>query len=179
MVMLLKLLMCYIKNLRFQPFCFFLIIAAGFLFSSVNTFATVPQTDTVYKSKLHKISKKEFLDQYGYDDSTRALIRYFFKDRSKSKKSLIIFGGVTLLAAIVALNDGPGNTLLIGVYIACILLVLLGSIIVLFNIYFLVSNSRKKLYRILQAYQNNTPLPKKIVQQSLFKEYLKTEQDKL
>lgn len=170
--------MYYIKNLLPQPFRLFFFMAAGFLFSSVNSSAAVPQADTVYKSKPHKISKKEFLDHYGHDDSTRALIRYFFKDRSKSKKSLIIFGSITPIATIAALNEGPGNALLIGVYIACFLLVLLGSIIVLFNIYFLASNSRKKLYRILQAFQNNIPLPKKIVRQSLFKKYLKGEQDK-
>lgn len=136
-------------------------------------FSVQPFTDSIY-GKKHQLSREAFLNRFGTDDSSRALIHYFFDKRKVAQKKALARAGIAagagiLFALLIMSNIFKGNLLLIFAAIG------LGSafwVFLLFGIFsgiMLYSYSRKRLLRLLQAYQQGKPLPKKITRQLQFK----------
>lgn len=150
-------------------FCFKMLMGFGF--------SVIPFTDST-TGKKHQLTREAFLNRYGTDDSSRALIHYFFDKRQVAQKKAITRAGIAagagiLFALLVMSNIFQGNLLLI---IAAIGLGSAFWVFLLFGIFsgiVLYSFSRKRLLRLLQAYQQGKPLPKKITRQLPFKMHLR------
>lgn len=135
----------------------------------------ISDTSTLPKKEF-KLNKKEFLAKYGTDDTSTALIRYWFLSRSLN--NLLVFGSGAVFAAsgtgltISLLQSPPGelNTAAGGQILLGIVAVASGLILVASG-YSLIKWSRKKLLQILKSYQSNQPLPDKI--QKELKPFLK------
>lgn len=81
---------------------YYLILSLLFILTCKNTTAATitSYADTSVNVLAHKHSKQYFLDNYGKDDSTRALINYFFKKRKAAFFETLVptlAGGVSLL----------------------------------------------------------------------------------
>jgi len=141
--------------------------------------------DTTILSKGdYKLGREEFLDKYSRDDSSRAFINFYFKKRSRWKQSLLVNAGLITLFSIAiyaALNSVETTATLgaaIGEVVIAVYLTLfvdVCSIIFIVDGILLLTHSRKKLLRILNAYNDGKPLPPNITRKRLFKKYLRLE----
>ena len=89
------------------------------IFCFKYSFATVllPKklTDTsINPTNKISLTKEYFLDKYGSDDSSRALIKFYFSKRSKSKKLILIPSSISTalaaLFAVAAISENNGNS---------------------------------------------------------------------
>src|SRR5262249_19739438 len=71
-----------------------------FQFSFAATSSSNKQLDTIPSAKNHKLKKDQFYKIYGTDDSSRALIDYFFSKRKEGVIGTFVFIGGTVLAAV-------------------------------------------------------------------------------
>lgn len=135
----------------------------------------ISDTSTVPKKEF-KLNKKEFLAKYGTDDTSIALIRYWFLSRSLN--NLLVFGSGTVFAAsgtgltISLLQSPPGefNGAVGGQIFLGIVAGISGFILISAG-YYLIKWSRKKLLQVLRNHQSNQPLPVTI--QKKLKPFLK------
>ena len=124
-----------------------------------------------------KQSKQFFLDKYGTDDSTRALINYFFKKRKIAFLETVIppvAGGASVLILSLFLksmanvkedNGGFGFS----VVVPLILVIYAVPVYIIDGqIKWLIFN-RRKLLAILESYNSGNSLPKKIKRRKVFK----------
>jgi hypothetical protein len=108
------------------------------------------------------LKAKAFLKQYGTDDTSRALIVYWFKKRHIFSALSILSGAATGAAAIALGSSANSNSL--GGFAETLGLTLTVATGTLATILFLIpflTHSRKKLLRLLTNYRNNESLPKK------------------
>jgi hypothetical protein len=159
---------------------YYLLFVFFFLLNTKNVWAEIGtiSLDTSIDQSNHKHSKQYFLENYDKDDSTKALINYFFKKRKTAFYQTVIpvvAGGLTILL-VKALNrnnypvsgksSGYGGLVLGGALVYVILhssAQLIGG-----QITWLVF-SRHKLLKILVDYKSGKPLPKKITRKKAFK----------
>ncbi|HWI92205.1 MAG TPA: hypothetical protein VNT20_13070 [Flavisolibacter sp.] len=66
-----------------------------FIVCSYSSFASISSLQSI-RPKPWKITEQQFLDQYGKDDSSRALIRYYFERRKVYKSRTILFTGISI-----------------------------------------------------------------------------------
>jgi hypothetical protein len=130
------------------------------------------QCDTSGQSKNSwKKSESEFLNIYGKDDSSRALIRFFFDRRKLARRLMIIPVAIDLT---LALTLGIYGLTSMGLYLnylwgSAVLFLAFASITL-----FIVAAgtwmrySRKRLYHILTQYESGVPLPQKWARKNRF-----------
>jgi hypothetical protein len=58
--------------------------------------ATAAVKDTI-PANIKNYSKEQFLKEFGKDETSEKLIRYYFYRSKKAKQSIFIFSGLTLL----------------------------------------------------------------------------------
>ncbi len=101
------------------------------------------------KKSEYKLSKKEFMALYGKDDSAKALINIFFRDRRIGFYVLPLYPAIVILNGIIQPNPNIGD-LAVG---HPALLGIVGGVTSLTGAYFLISSSRKALYKELKYYE--------------------------
>jgi hypothetical protein len=132
-------------------------------FSSLKaTVFCYPLKDTSQIPQTHSLNRQQFLTNYGTDDTSSALINYWFGRRSASKYMSIV-GTVTVGLGTISLNsvksDSLGGLFSKGVFA---LAIVTGVIILLLSFTRFLLFSRKKLLRALKDYHNGKPLSKKL-----------------
>lgn len=154
-----------------------------FCFSGcTNTSAAVPifNSDSSLIIPAHKHSRQHFLENYGKDDTSRALINYFFKKRKIAFLETVgpvAVGGVSaiLLNSFINQVDQSDNIRGSGEIVAIIplgfVVLLSGAYIIDGQINWLVFNQRK-LLRLLETYNRNDHLSYKITRRKMFKQEL-------
>ena len=150
-------------------------------------------TGTIYPDKLFassrlvqgihpkpwKITEQQFLDQYGKDDSSRALIRFYFEKKRITKRStsnlVIITGGFAVItgALIVATQNSRSDNLA-AVFVAFLSTSLSVFLTFLFGVA-LIFMSRKYLFKLLNKHQSGKRLPRKIVDDPRYNKFLQQE----
>ncbi|MBS1573939.1 MAG: hypothetical protein JST09_01445 [Bacteroidetes bacterium] len=162
-----------------------LVLAAQVSSASVISVGSISDSIVKPGKKEHKLNKENFIKEYGRDDSSKAMIRYFFLRRSYGKRMIFVPLGIGVLTSpfiIIPLsknrnaqNDGLVRDDYGAIFLVFILAALSGAILALSinGCIMLAIYSRKKLLRILYNYFNGTPLPKRIVKTKLFSMLLK------
>ena len=122
--------------------------------------------DTATPQKPYKMDKKYFMEYLGKDDSSRAVIRFFFHRRQWAKEYIIIpmaIAGTTALAFGIYewISYGAQINFLWVIPItfiarAALTLGIIGTIHIL-------RYSRKRLYKILERYNSGQGMPHKLM----------------
>ncbi|MGI4021089.1 MAG: hypothetical protein ACRYFA_06255 [Janthinobacterium lividum] len=163
------------------PFVFFILFNTKNVWAKVGTIGL----DTSINKADYKHSHKYFLENYGKDDSIKALINYYFAKRETAVIRTVvpaITGGLAaFLVAKINLNKNPPSGKSSG-YAGLILVPAL--IVLVYSAETLVDGqikwfkfSRHKLLKTLFDHNNGKPLPQKITHKKAFKyelEYLQT-----
>jgi hypothetical protein len=146
-------------------------------FASVNY--TIPDS-TEHPGKLSKLTQQDFLDNYGTDDVSIALINYFFQLRKKKRLPLLLSGsglmiasaGTAVLANKVSTRAGEPGALAGALLIvaACIVIIPLLIVFIISLRYF--SFSKRKLYKALMDHRAGKPIAQKITRNRLYQEFL-------
>jgi hypothetical protein len=168
-------------TLNFRKFCLsvlyslIIIVPANSHASSISTLNKL--YDTAGKNnKPWKKNENEFLSEYGKDDSSRALIRFFFDRRKLARRLILIPFAIDLTFA-----SALGIYVLVrmGAYLsypwAIASLFLIFASITLFIVAAATGMrySRKRLYYILLKYESGYPLSTKWAKKNrFFKRYI-------
>lgn len=152
------------------------------LFNTKNVWAKVGTSslDTSIDRSNYKEPKHFFLENYGKDDSSKALINYFFRKRKtafyQTVIPIVVGGGLTILLAkafnrnnIPVTKDDYGGIVIAGALVT-VVLQSAGQIID-GQITWLVF-SRHKLLKTLVGYNSGQPLPKRITRRKQFRQEL-------
>jgi hypothetical protein len=132
-----------------------------------------------------KRSEADFYSLYGRDDSTRALINYFFAKRKKYTRKVVVNGALSA-ASITATSITAGNinqrtgepAALAGVFliIFAVPIILIFTVSLFGNIrnrffYF----SKRRLLRTLEGHQLGKGMPKRITNDNLYLKFVDAE----
>jgi hypothetical protein len=122
-------------------------------------------------SKPYKLSEKEFMIQYGKDDTSRALIHYFFDKRTKASRMFYVPLIIDALAVIVVAISGAFATVSMSYPLALLFFILSVTTVTLFIIgaVYLLKYPRKKLFQLISRYNMGGSVPKKIKANKYFK----------
>lgn len=132
-------------------------------------------------SKPWKLTEQQFLDQYGKDDSSRALIRFYFERRKTSRKASFWFSGgaavfgLTTQAVVTGNNGGRGDDNLGGGLLFLFAGLFLFAIVAVVAIVKWISRTKKYLFKLVNRYNGNKGVPKRIATHELFQKFLKEE----
>lgn len=125
--------------------------------------------------KLKPKSQAWFHSKYGKDDTSKAIIDYFFLKRSNKKIPLLLSASTTLAIGIAALlREKPANPSIyafandFGLAMGAIISISLTLIFLLD--YF--SYSKKQLIKTLMQYQNGSGLPKRLKRSASWKKFI-------
>lgn len=170
--------------MRMKPRLFYSFIFFAFLFNTAQSLAASfpPPDSAIQPRKPHKLTRQQFLDRYGTDDSSRALIQYYFPKRKAAVRNILQSSGLLVLAGLLSIVVfSKGNGIENGLGDFFILLILLSSAYVavgflVVNATLLLLQSRRRLYNMLQAYRNGKGLPRRISRKKSFLRLLKKEQ---
>jgi len=89
------------KIWKLIAFIFFL--SLSFNLSFATGFTPVNVGDTLEQPvKEHKLTREQFLEKYGRDDSSRAFINFYFTKRKKSEKMILISLATLIVLSIFA-----------------------------------------------------------------------------
>ena len=130
--------------------------------------------DTTIEKSVYRQSRKVFLEKYGKDDSTKALINYYFSKRGSrliDAISPVLSGSLLLVATTRNQNvnntkDGYFNLVVVGPLI----LFTIG-----FTANFIVQEvkrtilTKRKLFIIIDNYNHSIHLPKRITRKRRYK----------
>jgi hypothetical protein len=166
------------KTMLLIFFCFAMEFSFGAYLPSL------PPEDSTVPQKAYKMEKKGFLERYGRDDSSKALIYFYFRKRKVNKN--IFFPGAALgLAAGIGyfpVNNLPdigefntadykgGNKIFLVLGIFC--LAAAGIPLLLVGGSLWMHYSRKKLLKLLNDHFNGRSIPAGIARNKSFKYYL-------
>jgi hypothetical protein len=148
-------------------------------FSFASAISPMPLTDTTVK-KEYKRNRNEFLDRYGHDDSSRALINFYFHRRGLVIGNLsagipfTLLSGIALFPATAAENsngNGLGTALLFPILFTGVMLILVGSYLWI-RYSHTTLYSRKRLLILLDDYFNGKSIPWVISKNKVFKAIL-------
>lgn len=156
-----------------KPLLFFIITL---LLSSSTVFAQKPTTgnNSIIDQNNFKHSQQYFLDNYGKDDSTRALINYFFRVRKAAAVETIVglvLGGSSAIYIGNALS--PNSNFSLGASILAYPLIPFAAIFTLEVIEGSVIRAvftKQKLLHLIADYQNGKHLPKKFTHKRRFRQ---------
>ena len=154
--------------------------------ANANIMPVYHPEDTTLKAMKHW-SEDEFMQESGTDDSSRALISYYFDHRRRGMSTMIWSGSATAAAitatGIIArnLNDGPG-TGEPGAFRGVALAVIAGSVILTFLSVFsggfmtrMVVYTKNKLHKDLLRYHAGRGLQKMIGRARRYRMFLQAE----
>ncbi len=150
-----------------------ILMVFGFVcFISSNIYSASPCSDTIPERKVYKISQQQFLERYGTDDTTRAIINYYFLRYKKATKrlipySLIIIGSGILYATSVV--NGAAGVVLVWGSITIGAMLIFGTLL-LSSCADLLKFSRKKLLKILDNYSSGRGIPSNL-KKNLYKRH--------
>jgi hypothetical protein len=161
-----------------------LIFALHFSFASVSPNKIFHDT-TITPEKEYALNKEEFLNVYGKDDSSRALIEFYFAKRNKGKKMIVfptaISGSAAALAIIGTIaysnNSSHATTNVHKIDVAPPLSLLLFSILCPIVPFFVMGirlrakYSSEKLLFQLNNYNAGKPIPRWIAKSRIFKKF--------
>ena len=124
------------------------------------------------KDSFH--SKEHFLIKYGKDDSSRALIEFFFRKARESKKNTFWWGGTTIASGILltVLLNIPGESALGALFIFLVIGSLFYGSIIWFAIgifKWLAVFNKKRLARLLKKYNDGKGIPGSIKRNKTFR----------
>ncbi len=137
------------------------------LFCLLQSFAiNKPVRDTV-PNNIKNYSKEQFLKEFGKDEISEKMIRFYFYERKRSKGRMNVFTSLTVATAVfgVLLISGPvsgyGFLLALGAF---------AFSIAFFCSFLEASDNRRKyspesLYKKLMDYQAGKPLSKRLKRQ--------------
>ncbi len=136
------------------------VLLTAILFCSKISFSARSQinnADTSVPKQEYKLSKEEFLEKYGRDDSSRALIKFYFFNRNLHYSNPRVFfqdpalflGGLILLIAVI-------------------------PIVTIYEMALRLKFTRKKLLRQLQSYNRGNAIPEWITKNSFYKNFFPT-----
>ena len=114
-------------------------------------------TDSTQANKLWKISQQQFLGKYGKDDTSKAIINYYFRNFIMARKALNVFLPVAAAASGIAIFKKSGSGGFVIVYIVAMVDIFTLSILGRMNQY-----SRKQLLKSLNKYFSGSGVSKKI-----------------
>ena len=125
--------------------------------------------DTSKVNSFKKWSRQDFLDQLAFDDSSTALINYYFDRRKKGKKIMGITGSIYAVAMVVTIivsgtiDPGDGEpAALRGVFLIIPVALLFMGLTALFGSGFITRHiifNRKQLFKTLQNYKSGKGIP--------------------
>jgi hypothetical protein len=156
---------------------FILVLSASFHLSNASSYIGT-LTDTIPSGKMaYKFNRIDFLENYGKDDTSRALINFFFTKRNRAITLTLIGGGGSVIADIAFnsfLNSVSLATLgdLILGYILLNLAVDVAFTLLVIGIIRWLVYSRRKLLSILKNYSNGKGIPRNILKSRSFKKQL-------
>ncbi|HEY4154342.1 MAG TPA: hypothetical protein VGM24_02920 [Puia sp.] len=131
---------------------------------------------------MYQLSKTEFLQQYGRNDSSRALIRFYFAKRYRARNLILLSGAIGIVSGAfigaLALSAGT-DSYLWGIFLASLTTLVAEAVITLTLIggTRLMVMSRKKLLLRLRQYEEEGYIPKNIRNSKFFQSALKGEPD--
>lgn len=123
--------------------------------------SAVAPADSTPVNKPWKISREQFLVQYGKDDTAKAVINYYFEQQhNKGQKKIwvntLISATCIAVFAIIAANGPVGSVIVGAPFITA------GFIFLAFafhNALNMIYFSRKRLYRVLKMYFAGEKIP--------------------
>lgn len=135
---------------------------------SYQSMAAVPfSTDSSIHPKPWKLSQQQFIEQYGNNDTSKALINFYFLRNKRAKQVGVVMTGLGLLTAIgiakITTTSNHNNRAYSYAFLLALGLAMLGfaiGMVILFDILILLRFSRKNLYKILQNYSAGKPFPR-------------------
>jgi hypothetical protein len=135
-----------------------------FFFANKVGAAAVITIDSIPANKPWKLSQQQFLDQYGRDDTSRAVINYYFEQHQhKGRKNLLVNTLITVVSisafAIITTNCAAG-AVIVGApfFIAGFIF----GIFVFRNVMNMIYFSRKKLFKVLKKYFETKRIPESL-----------------
>lgn len=145
-----------------------------YFFLMQQAFATTPvYVDSVIHPAVSHLNQQQFLDTYGTNDTSRAVIQYYFKRNRNAKRDMLIWGTAGIAAGIafdkVVVNGSEGDALG-GLFLGILLgsFIYTGVIEVLLNSFNWIHFSRQRLALRLEKYNASRQLPKSLLRKSLF-----------
>ncbi len=140
-----------------------LLLSLAFVFFIANkdAAAAVVPIDSIPATKPWKLSQQQFLDQYGKDDTSRAIINYYFEQQlNKGRKNFLVNTLITVVSisvfAIITTNGAAGAVIIGAPFIlGGVIFCMLAFSNAINMIYF----SRKKLFKVLKKYFETKRIP--------------------
>jgi len=162
-----------------------ILLAAAMLCSHDKAAASFPNfrvVDTVIDRPVYALTRDEFLTKYGRDDSSKALINFFFERRSPQAGmigggSVLTAGGtIGLVAAVNGVNDRSNDLgqQLNDLWLAILAGIALGAGIALVSVGISLGSrySKKRLLRLLDNYFAGSPMPRGIARNTMFRAFV-------
>lgn len=160
---------------------FFSLTIMGLVFFAHPVKGSVPANDSTQTKKTWKISEQQFLDQYGKDDTSRALIRYYFKKRTGFRNASIFTSAGTgvfgfLIQAMAADSRGGRGLDTLGEAFLLLMgfcFLALAAIVVITK---WLTMTRRYLFKLIRRFNRGKGIPKRMSSDDLFKKILKEEE---
>jgi hypothetical protein len=141
--------------------CNLIVLFLPAFFLSASAVHAASTDSSILPRKPHRLTQQQFLDWYGTDDSSRALIDYYYPKHRKNAILALYSGGALIvtgsLAALV-LAASAGNLLSLLALIALLACAYYFGALLLVSLTFLLMHSRRRLYKMLLAYRNGKPI---------------------
>jgi hypothetical protein len=154
------------------------------LFVCANTFAAnksvAPQDTTHLQGQPWEISEIAFLEQYGKDDTSRALIDYYFYKQRVGKRTTLYSAGIItasgVIASLIIVAGKTSTPYLAGAGLLFIIIMEAGIIAFIVGFFSWISHARHKLFQLLANYRRENSISKGIKRNYIFKRFLAMEQ---
>lgn len=161
---------------------FLIAITISCLFCSLSLSAAQISNDAVSRKQPLKEdphSKEYFLNKYGKDDSSRALIEFFFRKEHQAKKETVWWGIIGTIAFVlfIAVIDSTANLGIVGLLLGINLgVIAYGAIIrMAIGIFKWIRFRKKRLEKLLDDYNAGKGIPRNIKRNRTFKTELSFE----
>jgi len=151
-------------------------------YSAATGFAHSVLPDTIIDRPAYALTQHEFLEKYGRDDSSKALINFFFKRRSPGAGMiggglvLTVGGTVGLVAAVNGVNDRSNDLgqQVNDLWLAVLAGIALGAGVALTAVGVGLGGrySKQRLLRLLDNYFAGIPIPRNIVKNIMFRGFV-------
>jgi len=164
-----------ICSTRPAKYLFLILSLLVFQFSFAAAFSLNTQSDTIPSAKSHRLKKDQFYKIYGTDDSSRALIDYFFSKRKEGVIGTFISIGAIVVDLIYFGTYSPSSQTDVTAPVSALIGLVLFPITLVVSVVMWTSFSRKKLLHYLKDYHAGKPLPDRIINDELYDKFLHKE----
>jgi Zn-dependent protease len=151
-------------------------------YKAAASFSFLAPADTLIDRPVYDLTHDEFLEKYGRDDSSKALINFFFKRRKPGAGmmgggiALTVLGAGGLIVAVPGVNDRSND---FNQQLSDLLLAFLAAIALVAGIALAsvgtalgIKYSKKRLLRLLDNYFAGTPKPRNIAKNIMFRAFV-------